>query len=46
MNDARHLMFQNRQLTSIRDLLLPGLLTGQIDVSSLDLDAAVESAVA
>lgn len=30
-------------LVSIRDLLLPKLVTGQIDVSELDLDALVES---
>lgn len=33
----------NRQLAGLRDLLLPKLVTGQIDVSNLDLDAAVES---
>lgn len=33
-------------LTAMRDLLLPKLVTGQIDVSSLDLDALVEGAVA
>jgi type I restriction enzyme S subunit len=32
-------------LASIRDLLLPKLVTGQIDVSDLDLDAVVERAV-
>jgi type I restriction enzyme, S subunit len=31
------------RLEGIRDLLLPKLVTGQIDVSDLDLDAAVES---
>ena len=30
----------------MRDLLLPKLVTGQIDVSALDLDALVEGAVA
>lgn len=30
-------------LAAIRDLLLPKLVTGQIDVSDLDLDAVVES---
>lgn len=34
-----------RQLARIRDLLLPKLVTGQIDVSSLDLDGLVEAAV-
>ena len=33
------------QLSKIRDLLLPKLVTGQIDVSSLDLDALVERSV-
>jgi len=40
------LTFANRQLTAVRDLLLPRLVTGQIDVSSLDLDALVEGSVA
>jgi type I restriction enzyme S subunit len=34
---------QLNQLASIRDLLLPKLVTGEIDVSPLDLDAVVES---
>lgn len=33
-------------LAGLRDLLLPKLVTGQIDVSSLDLDALVEERVA
>ncbi len=33
------------QLTGLRDLLLPKLVTGQIDVSHLDLDALTEAAV-
>jgi type I restriction enzyme, S subunit len=33
---------QNDELTSLRDMLLPKLVTGQIDVSSLDLDALLE----
>ncbi|MGI8985006.1 MAG: restriction endonuclease subunit S [Acidimicrobiales bacterium] len=33
----------NERLGVIRDLLLPKLVTGQIDVSDLDLDAVVES---
>ena len=40
LNDAAE------HLASIRDVLLPKLVTGQIDVSSLDLDAAVEASVA
>jgi type I restriction enzyme, S subunit len=39
-------MSQNDRLASMRDLLLPKLVTGQIDVSALDLDALVEDAVA
>jgi len=31
-------------LAGIRDLLLPQLVTGQIDVSHLDLDAVLETA--
>jgi len=37
---------QVRRLASLRDFLLPRLVTGQIDVSSLDLDALVEGSVA
>jgi len=43
---AQNLMFQSRQLAAMRDSLLPALLTGKIDVSSLDLDALVEGEVA
>lgn len=49
---ATGLMSQNEKLAEVRDLLLPKLVTGQIDVSSLDLDAVIstgsteESAVA
>ena len=32
---AQMLMFQSRELGSLRDLILPKLVTGQIDVSSL-----------
>ena len=34
-----------RNLMETRDLLLPKLVTGQIDVSTLDLDAVVEESV-
>jgi len=34
------------ELVAMRDLLLPKLVTGQIDVSSLDLDRVLEGAVA
>jgi hypothetical protein len=40
---VRVLEVNNRTLASTRDLLLPKLMTGQIDVSKLSLDAAVES---
>ena len=35
---------ENRRLAAIRDLLLPKLVSGEIDVSNLDLDALVGSA--
>lgn len=41
----RELSHATRQLTDLRDLLLPKLLTGQIDVSKLGLEALVEGAV-
>lgn len=37
---------QNRCLVSLRQLLLPKLVTGKIDVSHLDLDALTEAAIA
>lgn len=43
---AETLMFENARLTNLRDLLLPKLVTGKIDVNSLDLDAAVAEQVA
>ncbi|HEX8079957.1 MAG TPA: restriction endonuclease subunit S [Jatrophihabitans sp.] len=43
---AQMLAMQSAHLASIRDALLPRLVTGQIDVSSLDLDALLEGAVA
>lgn len=39
------LLSQTGALTGLRDLLLPKLVTGQIDVSMLDLDALVEERV-
>ena len=36
---------QARSLVELRDLLLPKLVTGQIDVSALDLDALVAEGV-
>ena len=44
--EASALAKQNDSLASLRDLLLPKLVTGKIDVSTLDLDALVEDAVA
>lgn len=38
----RALTFENRALVSSRDLLLPKLVTGKIEISSLDLDAVAE----
>jgi len=38
LDSAQRLLLQARGLTAIRDLLLPKLVTGQIDVSKLDLD--------
>lgn len=43
-DDVRVVEEQNRRLAAIRDLLLPKLVTGEIDVSDLDLDALVEAA--
>ncbi len=43
---AERLRSEMAVLAQIRDLILPRLVTGQIDVSSLDLDALVESSVA
>ena len=44
--EASALSKQSDSLASLRDLLLPKLVTGQIDVSTLDLDALVEDRVA
>jgi type I restriction enzyme S subunit len=43
---AYRLSLQARQLSSLRDLLLPKLVMGQIDVSSLGLGVLVEESVA
>ncbi len=40
---AYSLARENQTLAGIRDILLPKLVTGQIDVSGLDLDALTES---
>jgi type I restriction enzyme S subunit len=44
--EIRNLERQVRTLTSLRDLLLPKLVTGQIDVSAMRLGALVEDSVA
>lgn len=45
--DLIHALSQSgRRLVELRDMLLPKLVSGQIDVSSLDLDALVEDSVA
>lgn len=43
-SSVRKLAATNDRLALIRDLLLPKLVTGEIDVSKLDLDALVEAA--
>src|SRR5690606_19366898 len=44
-SEASGLGQESRSLAGLRDLLLPKLVTGQIDVSRLDLDEMVEEAV-
>jgi type I restriction enzyme S subunit len=46
LSQADELLQWNLALTKIRDLLLPRLVSGQIDVSALDLDALIENSVA
>jgi type I restriction enzyme S subunit len=43
--EARTLRQASERLAELRDLLLPKLVTGQIDVSHLDLDALTEPAI-
>ncbi len=43
---ALALLDQNRSLGALRDLLLPKLVTGQIDVSHLDLCSLTEASIA
>jgi type I restriction enzyme, S subunit len=45
-DEWRRLQDVNKPLAASRDLLLPKLVTGQIDVSRLDLDALTEAATA
>ncbi len=42
MEQCTAMMFANKRLSSIRDLLLPKLVTGEIDVSELDLGVLAE----
>lgn len=44
-SEARALTEASERLGDLRDMLLPKLVTGQIDVSSLDLDSLVEGSV-
>ncbi|MGH3971574.1 MAG: restriction endonuclease subunit S, partial [Mycobacterium sp.] len=46
LNAADQLLRLSRNIATIRDLLLPKLVTGQVDVSSLDLDASAGKSVA
>ncbi len=41
ISTIRRLASANRELAAIRGLLLPKLVTGEIDVSSLDLDSSI-----
>lgn len=43
LTHAQVLMFQARHLAALRDLLLPRLVTGRIDVADLDRHAVTES---
>lgn len=43
---ATGLMSQNEKLAEMRDVLLPELVTGQIDVSSLNLDGVISTGLA
>jgi type I restriction enzyme, S subunit len=46
MGQRRSLEQSSRRMSALRDLLLPKLVTGQIDVSVLDLGAVIEKSVA
>lgn len=46
MEQRRSLIQAGRRLEALRDLLLPRLISGQIDVSTLDLDALIVERVA
>ena len=38
VENIHNLIFQNKNLSQTRDLLLPKLISGKIDVSELDID--------
>ena len=40
VTNIHNLIFSNRKLRQTRDLLLPKLISGEIDVSELDIDTA------
>jgi type I restriction enzyme S subunit len=44
--DCQVLLAQNQRLLSLHSSLLPKLVTGEIDVSHLDLDALLEQTAA
>ena len=46
LGQAEALMFQTRSLARLRDLLLPGLVTGKVDVSHLNMEALTKAAFA
>ncbi|WP_200958014.1 restriction endonuclease subunit S [Nocardioides sp. Soil805] len=46
LSQAAVLLDETESLRNLRDLLLPRLVTGQIDVSTLDLNALIEAEVA
>lgn len=46
MGSCAALASQSRTLAELRDLLLPKLVTGEVDVSQLDLDALLEESAA
>lgn len=46
LEDQVHILERHtRNLSALRDLLLPKLVTGQVNMSTLDLDAVIEDAV-
>ncbi len=43
IDKIHNLIFQNTNLRQTRDLLLPKLISGEIDVSELDIDEDIKS---